>query len=109
MSAGVEASIFHVVGEHGGMQTVGVDVLQTKAQVWASHLGMGVGVSANLIDAHASVFDLTLGVGLDTGSGIKDDSFTLEFLGTGITFGRKVGISIAGTEFGVDFGRCTVM
>ena len=40
----------------------------------------------------------------------KDDSLQIEFLGTGITIciGRKMGISVLGSSFGVDFGRCTI-
>lgn len=109
ISADAQASIFHVVGKQGGIATVSVDVLQAKVKAWSSVAGAGIGVSANLVDAQASVFDLTLGVGLDTGVGIQDDSFTVEALGCGFTLGRKVGISVFGTSFGVDFGRCSVM
>ena len=108
VSAEASASIFHHVGQKGGIETVSLDVLQTKAKAWASQAGIGVGVSANLVNASASVFDLTLGVGVDTGVGIKDDSFTAEVLGCGITLGRKVGISVLGSSFGVDFGRCSI-
>lgn len=108
VSAEVSASIFHHVSGYGGIETASFDVLQTKAKAWASQVGIGVGLSANLINANASVFDLTLGVGVDTGVGIKDDSFTAEVLGCGITLGRKVGISVLGSSFGVDFGRCSL-
>lgn len=108
VSAEAAASVFHHVGEKGGIETVSLDVLQTKAKAWASQAGLGIGLSANLVNASASVFDLTLGVGVDTGVGIKDDSFTAEVLGCGITLGRKVGISVLGSSFGVDFGRCSI-
>ena len=69
-----------------------------------------------------SIFDLELGAGISTGYfeiklilillnwfiqgfGIKDDSLELKVLGTGITVGRKLAISVADTSFGIDFGR----
>lgn len=109
VSAEAQASVFHAVGKDDGIATVNLDILQAKAEAWTSMAGAGVGVSANLVDAHASVFDLTLGVGIDTGAGIHDDSFEVKALGCGFTLGRKVGISVFGSSFGVDFGRCSVM
>ena len=108
VSAETSASIFHHVGQKGGIETVPFDVLQTKAKAWVSQAGIGVGLSANIVNASASVFDLTLGVGVDTEVGIKDDSFTAEVLGCEITLGRKVGISVLGSSFKVYFGRCSV-
>jgi len=64
-----------------------------------------VEASANFVDIKASVFDLTIGVAADTKIGIKDDSATIGVAGTGITIGRKFGISVGGTGFGIDFGR----
>ena len=107
LSAGASASILHQVGKNGGIQTVSLDIIQTKANAWASQAGIGVGLSANLINAKASVFDLNLGVGVDTGVGVHDDSVTLEAAGCGFTVGRKVGVSVLGNSFGVDFGRCS--
>lgn len=109
VSAEAAASIFHAVGKGSKIETVEVNVLQGKARAWASQAGLGIGISANLIDGKASVFDFTLGVGLDTGVGIEDDSFTFEALGCGFTLGRKVGISVLGSSFGVDFGRCSIL
>ena len=109
VSAEASASVFNFVTENSKIKTVSFDVLQAKVGAWASQGGLGVGISANLIDAEASVFDATLGVGLDTEVGVHDDSFTVEVLGTGITLGRKVGISVLGSHFGIDFGRCSIM
>ena len=48
--------------------TVDYDLLQQgKVEAWSGAAGCGVGVSANLIDAKAFVFDLIIGVGLDSG------------------------------------------
>ena len=108
MSAEASAAIFHYVGERTGIETVALDVLQTKVKAWASTGGLGIGLSANLVHATGSVFDIVLGVGLDTGFGVKDDSITAEVLGCGITLGRKVGISVFGSSFSIDFGRCSL-
>ena len=59
----------------------------------------------HLPKVEASAFDLNLGVGLDTGGGIKDDSLEVKALGCGVTVGRKVGISVFGASFGIDFGK----
>ena len=109
VSTSAEASVFHFVDQNskGGIATASFDVLQAKAKAWAG-AGAGVALSINLVDAKVAVFGLTLGVGVDTGVGVKDDSLEIEFLGTGITIGRKVGISVLGSSFGVDFGRCTI-
>ncbi|KAF9177428.1 hypothetical protein BGZ51_008769 [Haplosporangium sp. Z 767] len=76
------------------------------AEVGAT-VGTYVGAEANvsLIKAKASIFDLNLGVGVDSGIGIRDDSFDARVLGCGIQIGRKVSISAFGSSFGIDFGR----
>jgi hypothetical protein len=53
----------------------------------------------------ASAFDCKLGLSASTGVGVRDDSVEVKALGTGITLGRKVGISVLGSSFGIDFGR----
>ena len=107
VSAGAEASLFKGYSSNATkpIESVEFDVGQAKAGAWATPLGAGVDVSANLFSTKASVFDCTLGVGASTGGGVKDDSVKVEVLGTGITVGRKIGISVLGSSFGIDFGR----
>ena len=64
--------------------------------------GLEVGVS--LFKTRAGPINFNLGVGADTGIGIRDDSFTLKAVGCGFTVGRKWEISVYGTSFGIDFG-----
>lgn len=110
VGADAAATIFRVVGKERGIATVNVDVVQAKVAAWANAgAGAGVCISANLINAQASVFDLTLGIGLSTGVGIKDDSLHFTFLGSGFKLGRKVGVSAFDNYFGIDFGRCHMM
>ena len=106
-SAGAQASLFKGgnFNPDSQLQTAEIDVVQAKTGAWVTPLGAGVDLSANLVDMKASIFDATIGVSASTGAGIKDDSLKVEFLGTGVTLGRKIGIGVFGTSFGVDLGR----
>lgn len=100
------ASIIHS-GTTGSNDLSSVDFSlftpQAKAEISSSYVGAGA--SLNLIDGQVSVFNITLGLGVDTGIGIKDDSVTFEVLGTGFQVGRVVSVSAVGSSFGIDFGR----
>lgn len=109
VSAEAEASVFHVANDNGGMKTVEVSVLQVEAEAWGGTTGAGVGLSANLIDVNAACFDITIGIGVETGAGVHEGSVTFKFMGCGITLGRKLGISIFGCTFAIDFSRCSIM
>lgn len=49
--------------------------------------------------ASAGPVKATVGLGLDTGLGISPTGVEAKVLGTGISFGRKMGISLFGTGF----------
>jgi len=49
--------------------------------------------------------EYTLGVGVTTGAGIRDDSASIKVLGCGVTVGRKMSLSIFDSEIGVDLGK----
>ena len=89
---------------------------QVDAQFFSA--SAGVSSSATHAEAHAkvtlaggevSMFNFHLGAGVSTGAGIKDDSVNLKVAGCGVKVGRQVGISVFDNEFGVDFGKCTMM
>ncbi|KAG9063304.1 hypothetical protein KI688_004186 [Linnemannia hyalina] len=104
-TAEAKASIFHTAQLKGKkIQQVRLDVLGADA---SATVGTYLGVDANvsLMKAQASIFDAQIGLGVDTGVGIKDDSVQMEVGGCGVTLGRKVAVSVFGTSFGVDFGR----
>ncbi|KAF9137262.1 hypothetical protein BGX30_010404 [Mortierella sp. GBA39] len=104
-TAEAKASVFHTAQSKGKkIEQVNFDVLRADA---SATVGTYVGVDANvsLVKAQASIFDAQIGLGVDTGVGIKDDSVQLEVAGCGVTLGRKVAVSVFGTSFGVDFGR----
>lgn len=104
-SADAKLSVMHVAKSTGKpIEQLSVDVFTAQASASAgAYLGVEAGVS--LISAEASIFNLTLGVGLDTGAGIKDDSLEVKVAGCGMTVGRVVSISAWGSTFGIDFGR----
>ena len=105
VSAEAEASLLHVASEHGPVENVTIDVLQTKIGIWAG-AGAGVALSTNLIDAKVSGFEMTLGFGLNTGAGIHNGSFTINALGSGFSIGKQIKFTIFGNSFGVDFSKC---
>ena len=83
--------------------SVGVAKVKAGTSVSNTHAEANAGVS--LIGGSVSAFDFNLGAGVSTGGGIKDDSVSAKFLGTGVTLGRKVGISVFDNEISVDFGK----
>lgn len=42
---------------------------------------------------------------MSTGGGIKDDSVSLKLAGTGFQVGRKIGVSVAGSQVSLDLGK----
>ena len=70
-----------------------------KAEAGAS-LGSYTGIDAN-VTAFSYGHDngqLKLGLGVDTGVGIKDGSLSVKVLGTGLTFGDTIGFSFLGSS-----------
>ena len=104
-TAEAKASVMHLVQSKGRpIEQVNVDVFTARASATVgSYIGADAGVS--LIKAEGSIFDLNLGIGVDTGAGIKDESLDIHALGCGFQVGRKVSISVFGNSFGLDFGR----
>ncbi len=58
-----------------------------------------------LSTGQAGPVNFTIGFGLTTGAGIKDDSLTFKAAGCGFQFGRRVGLSFFGNELTFDFTR----
>ncbi|KAJ7849620.1 hypothetical protein B0H13DRAFT_1875475 [Mycena leptocephala] len=61
--------------------------------------------AVNLVGGQVSVFDATLGFGVGTGVGIRDEAIEVKVLGCGITVGKRVGISVFGNKIEINFGR----
>ena len=89
------------------LKTAEIDIFQVKAEGWLGPLGPGASTSVNLVDAKASSFDLTLGVGVTTAGGrVMKDSLTVTVPGRGVgaTVGLK-SVNAYGNYIGVDLGR----
>ena len=100
-----KANLINIHSGKSAIEAVDFDILSADAKAEVSDLFIGVGAELKLVGGSVSIFDLKLALGVDTGIGIKDDSIQVHALGTGFTIGRKVAISVAGSEFGIDFGR----
>lgn len=116
LEAEAKASIFHVANQKGRpIETFEVDIGSVKTGAIIAGIAggpdhmlptyVGAGASINLVDAKASVFDLTLGLGVGTDIGIKDGSWNSHVAGCGITVGKKIGISVFGSSIGIDISR----
>ncbi|GAA6035078.1 hypothetical protein JCM8097_002173 [Rhodosporidiobolus ruineniae] len=114
-NAEATAAIMHTLKEsERDIEKVNVDVLSANASASVSGIKIGdafiptyAGAEAgvNLVKAQVSAFDLQIGLGVDTGFGVKDGSLTTEVAGCGFVIGKKVGISVLGSSFAVDFGK----
>lgn len=114
-SADTRASFMHTVQSSGRpIEQVNVDVFSAYAGAEVQYVEIGgekfgtyagVGAELNLFKADASVFDLKLGIGVETGAGIKNGSLDVKVAGCGATIGKRVSISVLGNEFGLDFGK----
>ena len=115
LDASAKAAVFHVASTHGHpISQYSADFLEAKASakfggVAGGNDGFpvyaGVDAKVNLMDLQASVFDLNVGVGVQTDIGLNDYSVGGHLLGCGFTIGKKVSISAFGSSFGIDFGR----
>jgi len=98
-------------------ETKGKPIEQVNVDVFTAHSGVttamiegqpvyaGFEAGVSLVQAQASIFDLNLGVGIESGVGLKDGSLDLHAAGCGFQVGRKCSISVFGSSFGVDLGR----
>lgn len=64
--------------------------------------GAKLTAGAHLVDADVGVFRARLGVGVDTGVTVKDDTVDATLAGTGLKIGRHMGVQVLGNEFSVD-------
>jgi len=100
-----KAQLINIHSGGSALEAVDFGILTAEAQYEVSSMFVGAGAELKLVGGSVSIFDLKLALGVGTQFGIKDDSLNLEVLGTGVTVGRKMGISVLGSEFAIDFGR----
>lgn len=93
------------------VEQVHADVLSAKVEaevqtVWdAVPVYAGAGASANLVDMEAGPFTGTLGAGVDSEVGYKDQSVGFKVLGSGVRVERVCEISVFGSKIGIDWGK----
>ncbi|KAI5792107.1 hypothetical protein FPQ18DRAFT_389622 [Pyronema domesticum] len=98
-------------GEVAKVEQVHADVLSAKVEaevqtVWdAVPVYAGAGASANLVDMEAGPFTGTLGAGVDSEVGYKDQSVGFKVLGSGVRVERVCEISVFGSKIGIDWGK----
>ena len=86
------------------LKNVSIEVLTASVSVsLGSYNGFDLHVA--LVEGQLSCFDIKLGVGIDSGVGIEDDSHKMKVMGAGLICGRRLGISLYGSEFAIDFKR----
>lgn len=69
----------------------------------------GVEAGVHVMKAQLGPVDMDVGVGVDTGVGVKDHSLSAKVLGVGFSIGKETSVSVFGSKIGVNFGRCVVM
>ncbi|KAK7175600.1 hypothetical protein R3I93_002509 [Phoxinus phoxinus] len=98
-----------------GRASAEISVLEVEAKgpnagfkAEASVIKTGVMARAEVASASAKAGPLAVkaGLGFDTGASVGVDGVEVKFLGTGITFGPKMGVSVLGSEASV---TCSVM
>jgi hypothetical protein len=65
---------------------------------------VGIDASVNVMNIKVSAFDLRAGASAGSGVGFKDYSVGGKVMGTGITIGKRVSISVPGLESEINFG-----
>lgn len=113
--ADVSVSVFNVQSDGDSpLQHVKVDVIQgsvnadyQSAAVCGVNLSKYAGIDAhvNLVNIEGGPFTANLGLGADTDVGIKDESVSVHYLGTGVTLGSTIGISVFGSGISLDLKK----
>jgi hypothetical protein len=68
-------------------------------------LSSGATEGGDHTDHSMSAFEVKLGLGINTGAGIKDNSVSFKALGCGLQIGQRFGISVFDNEVAVDLKR----
>ncbi|KAJ7476572.1 hypothetical protein FB451DRAFT_1033085, partial [Mycena latifolia] len=87
------------------VQQIDFDILQAKVAAQLGTTYIGYEASVNLVGGKVSAFDATLGFGIGSGIGIRDEAIEIEALGCGFTVGKRIGISVFGNSIEINFGR----
>ncbi|KAF4084716.1 hypothetical protein AMELA_G00109240 [Ameiurus melas] len=93
-------------GAAWGVFSAGAKGPNASAKAEANILEAGAMARAEIgsVSAAAGPVNVKLGLGVDTGVRVSPTKVELKFLGTGVTLGEEMGISVLGNEV-----NCTVM
>ncbi|KAF4084726.1 hypothetical protein AMELA_G00109210 [Ameiurus melas] len=93
-------------GAAWGVYSAGAKGPNASAKAEANVLGAGAIARAEIgsVSAVAGPVSVKLGLGVDTGVTVSPTKVELKFLGTGLTLGEEMGISLLGNEV-----KCSVM
>jgi len=70
-----------------------------------AELRAGLRFSEPTSDDESSAVHVRLGLGINTGAGIKDGSVGFKLLGSGLQVGQRTGVSFLDNELMIDFGK----
>lgn len=101
--AGADANLFEAEDDLTSVKAFGVGA-NVNAEAGLGGIGAGVEAGAHLIEAEAVGIGVKLGVGVNTGAYLGPGGGEIKVAGTGISIGKKTGVSVLGNEFYIDFG-----
>ncbi|CAF1474027.1 unnamed protein product [Rotaria sordida] len=105
INAEAKVVLFKIISDSGSnITTVDFEIL--KAQIGVkigSYNGFELYVA--LVEGKVSVLDIKIGAGISSDVGINQDSYETKVFSTGYFVGRRIGMSVFDSEFGVDFKR----
>ncbi|CAF1389202.1 unnamed protein product [Rotaria sordida] len=105
INAEAEVVLFKIISDSGStITTVDFEILKAQIGVKIGSYN-GFELYVTLVEGKVFVLDIKIGAGISSGVGINQDSYETKVFGTGYFVGRRIGISVFDSEFGVDFKR----
>ncbi|KAF8319799.1 hypothetical protein DL93DRAFT_2153290 [Clavulina sp. PMI_390] len=105
--AGAGAAAYSSTDSSSGLTTK-TEVATARAEATAGSY-TGVDANAHILTYGHEHGEFKLGLGLDTGAGIRDGTLEVNVLGFGLKLGNNIGFNIAGTQATYkNFGRDTL-
>lgn len=103
-STGAGANAFEYKDKMTSIKAFGAEC-GADAEAGLGGIGATVKAKAHLVEAEGAGFGVNLGLGVSTGGQIGPGGVEVKVAGTGISLGKKTGISVFDNEFYIDFGK----
>ncbi|CAF1351994.1 unnamed protein product [Rotaria sordida] len=103
INAEAKVVLFKIISDSGS------NITTVDFEIWKAQIGVQIGsyngfeLYVALVKGKVSVFGIKIGAGISSGVGINQDSYETKVFGTEYFVGRRIGISVFDSEFGVDF------